>query len=64
VLPISKAYKPDFVLVSAGFDAAAGDPLGEHILSVENTFYFVLVSAGFDAAAGAPLGVPETGYKP
>ena len=29
VLPISCAYKPDFVLISAGFDAAAGDPLGE-----------------------------------
>jgi len=29
VLPIACAYKPDFVLISAGFDAAAGDPLGE-----------------------------------
>lgn len=29
VLPIARAYKPDFVLISAGFDAAAGDPLGE-----------------------------------
>ena len=28
-LPIAKAYAPDLVLVSAGFDAAAGDPLGE-----------------------------------
>lgn len=29
VLPIAHAFKPDFVLISAGFDAAAGDPLGE-----------------------------------
>lgn len=29
VLPIANAYKPDLVLVSAGFDAAGGDPLGE-----------------------------------
>lgn len=29
VLPIANAFKPDLVLVSAGFDAAAGDPLGE-----------------------------------
>jgi len=24
----ARAYKPDFVLISAGFDAASGDPLG------------------------------------
>eukprot|EP00960_Hanusia_phi_P030459 748639-Hanusia_phi.AAC.1 len=28
VLPISHAFKPDIVIVSAGFDAAGGDPLG------------------------------------
>ena len=26
---IAKAFTPDLVLVSAGFDAAPGDPLGE-----------------------------------
>ena len=29
VLPIACAYRPDFVLIGAGFDAAAEDPLGE-----------------------------------
>ena len=29
VIPIARAYAPDFVLIGAGFDAAAGDPLGE-----------------------------------
>lgn len=29
VLPIANAFKPDLVMVSAGFDAASGDPLGE-----------------------------------
>src|SRR5207344_1173133 len=28
LLPIARLFAPDFVLVSAGFDAAAGDPLG------------------------------------
>jgi histone deacetylase 4/5 len=28
LLPIARDFRPDFVLVSAGFDAAAGDPLG------------------------------------
>ena len=29
VLPIAKQWGPDLVIVSAGFDAAQGDPLGE-----------------------------------
>lgn len=28
LLPVAEAYNPDIVLVSAGFDAAIGDPLG------------------------------------
>jgi histone deacetylase 6 len=28
VLPLLREYQPGLVLVSAGFDAAAGDPLG------------------------------------
>lgn len=28
VLPIAYEYDPELVLVSAGFDAAIGDPLG------------------------------------
>ena len=28
-MPIAREFNPDFVIVSAGFDAAAGDPIGE-----------------------------------
>jgi histone deacetylase 6 len=28
VMPIAMEYQPDLVIVSAGFDAAVGDPLG------------------------------------
>jgi histone deacetylase 6 len=28
VLPISHQFQPDFTIISAGFDAARGDPLG------------------------------------
>ncbi|KAG5536247.1 hypothetical protein RHGRI_023883 [Rhododendron griersonianum] len=28
VLPIASAFSPDFIIISAGFDAARGDPLG------------------------------------
>jgi len=35
LLPVLEAYKPDFVIVSAGFDAALRDPLAEMRLSDE-----------------------------
>ena len=28
VLPITYEFSPDLIIISAGFDAAAGDPLG------------------------------------
>ncbi|KAL2350454.1 histone deacetylase [Cryomyces antarcticus] len=33
VMPIATEFDPDFVIVSAGFDAAAGDPLGRCFVS-------------------------------
>ena len=33
VIPVARAFQPDLVLVSAGFDAAEGDPLGGMKLS-------------------------------
>ena len=35
VLPVLEAYAPDLVLVSAGFDAAARDPLAQMELSTD-----------------------------
>eukprot|EP00656_Telonema_subtile_P016454 TRINITY_DN18694_c0_g1_i6.p1 TRINITY_DN18694_c0_g1~~TRINITY_DN18694_c0_g1_i6.p1 ORF type:complete len:527 (-),score=102.56 TRINITY_DN18694_c0_g1_i6:72-1652(-) len=39
VMPVSTAFQPDIVLVSAGFDAAEGDPLGGCCLSPNVYFY-------------------------
>jgi len=37
----ARAYKPDFVLISAGFDAASGDPLGLYnIIAIYSIFFF------------------------
>ncbi|KDN43090.1 Arginase/deacetylase [Tilletiaria anomala UBC 951] len=33
IMPIAYEYAPDMVIISAGFDAAAGDPLGECFVS-------------------------------
>lgn len=40
ILPISYEFNPELVLVSAGFDAAIGDPLGGCKLSPEAYAYF------------------------
>jgi histone deacetylase 6 len=35
LIPITKEFKPDLIIVSAGFDCAKGDPLGQMNLSPE-----------------------------
>ena len=35
IMPIAYEYNPELVLVSAGFDAAAGDPLGGYRITPE-----------------------------
>jgi histone deacetylase 6 len=60
--PIARVFEPELVLVSCGFDAAAGDPLGEMRVS----------AAGFGAmaqrlsalAAGRLVLALEGGYNP
>lgn len=34
VLPVAYEYNPDLVLVSAGFDACVGDPLGGNYIII------------------------------
>jgi acetoin utilization deacetylase AcuC-like enzyme len=64
VLPAASAFAPELVLVSAGFDAHAEDPLAECLLRTES---FVAMGARVHelaAGAGAPLGVVlEGGYN-
>ncbi len=36
LLPAMKDYRPDLVLISAGFDSRAGDPLGQFLLTDED----------------------------
>lgn len=47
--PIAAAYKPEFILVSAGFDIFAGDPLGGMEVSVK----------GFGAMAGELMNLAQ-----
>jgi acetoin utilization deacetylase AcuC-like enzyme len=63
-LPVAQAFRPDFVLVSAGFDAHARDPLGQ--MGVTERGYAAMCSGLRDIAQGACKGrlvlILEGGY--
>ena len=64
VLPVAEAYAPGLVLVSAGYDAAARDPLAQMELSEEAFGWMARELARVaDASAGGKIGlVLEGGY--
>jgi acetoin utilization deacetylase AcuC-like enzyme len=65
VLPVLEAYAPDLVLVSAGFDAAARDPLAQMELSTDAYGWMaraVARVAGASPAKGRMALVLEGGY--
>ena len=64
LLPIAEAYAPDLVLVSAGFDASARDPLAQMELSAEAYGWMAraLTSVATTSAGGKIALVLEGGY--
>jgi acetoin utilization deacetylase AcuC-like enzyme len=64
VMPASEAFGPQLVLVSAGFDAHAADPLAECRLRTETFAIMAGRLRDFTSTAGIPLGmVLEGGYN-
>mmetsp|Transcript_162119 Transcript_162119/g.299194 ORF Transcript_162119/g.299194 Transcript_162119/m.299194 type:complete len:516 (-) Transcript_162119:149-1696(-) len=61
LLPIARAYNPELVLISAGFDAAKGDPEGE--CQITPAGYAHLTNALMDLAGGRVILVLEGGYN-
>ncbi|XP_009145883.2 histone deacetylase 15 [Brassica rapa] len=61
VLPIASAFSPDFVIVSAGFDAARGDPLG--CCDVTPAGYSRMTQMLGDICGGKMLVILEGGYN-
>ena len=59
-------FRPDFVLVSAGFDAMAGDPLGDLLLEPDDLYamtrYVIEVAAA--GCGGRVVALLEGGYDP
>jgi len=63
VEPAARAYRPDLILISAGYDAHRDDPLGG--LGLETSSFAAMASRarGLGEALGAPVGaVLEGGY--
>ncbi|XP_017324157.1 histone deacetylase 6 isoform X1 [Ictalurus punctatus] len=61
VMPIAREFAPELVLVSAGFDAARGDPLGKYQVTPE--CYAHLTHQLLSLAAGRVLVILEGGYN-
>lgn len=64
LLPLVEAFAPDFVLVSAGFDSRAGDPLGDFRLHDEDFAALTQLLLGIAAehAGGRLVSTLEGGY--
>jgi len=63
VVPVATAYKPDLILVSAGFDAHRLDPLAGCALETESFAQMACQVRDLAASLGVPLGaVLEGGY--
>lgn len=61
LIPAMEAFQPQLVLVSAGFDSRAGDPLGRFLLTDEDFATLTRVLSQF--AAGHVVSTLEGGYN-
>jgi acetoin utilization deacetylase AcuC-like enzyme len=64
LLPAADRFKPDLVLISAGFDSRAGDPLGGFLLADEDfaDLTRLMMEVACTHAAGRLVSVLEGGY--
>ncbi len=65
LVPAADAFKPDLVLISAGFDSRAGDPLGHFLLTDEDFAELTRTMLAIAAkhAGGRLVSVLEGGYS-
>jgi histone deacetylase 6 len=61
VMPISREFNPDLVIISAGFDAAVGDPIGEN--EVTPAGYAHMTHMLMSLAGGKVVACLEGGYN-
>jgi acetoin utilization deacetylase AcuC-like enzyme len=65
LLPAAKQFKPDLVMVSAGFDSRLGDPLGRFTLSDQDfaDLTALMLELAATTARGRLISVLEGGYN-
>lgn len=65
LLPAMRDYRPDLVLISAGFDSRAGDPLGQFQLRDEDfaELTMLLMEIADRSCSGRLISVLEGGYS-
>lgn len=61
VLPVAYSFAPEFVIVSAGFDAGINDPLGGYLVSPETFGHLIQMLKGL--AGGRMILALEGGYN-
>jgi len=59
--PAMRKFKPDFVLISAGFDSRVGDPLGQ--LTLSDPDFADLTHIMLEIGGGRVVSVLEGGYS-
>ncbi len=65
MLPAATAFRPELILISAGFDAHRADPLGGCLLETSDFARMTRHVGDLAALTGAPIGaVLEGGYDP
>jgi acetoin utilization deacetylase AcuC-like enzyme len=65
IVPIGLEYRPELILISAGYDAHEADPLGDCRLEAKSFGQMTCHVRDLGAAVGAPVGaVLEGGYDP
>ena len=65
LMPAAEIFKPDLVLISAGFDSRIDDPLGRFTLSDENfaELTAIMLEIAGQHAGGRLVSVLEGGYN-
>jgi len=65
LLPLAQKFKPDLVMISAGFDSRLGDPLGRFTLSDQDfaDLTTVMLELASTSARGRLVSVLEGGYN-
>ena len=63
---VSERFTPDFVLMSAGFDCMAGDPLGGFLLEPSDIHWMTrqVIEISASPCDGRVVGLLEGGYDP